>query len=279
MSHATPIMRNVTPTQRMSHGSPSHSMSQTPVMNQAMMGTPQVGGAMGLTPQQQQMLMQQRQQQLLAQQGHLGNGQFNPQHLAHMQANMHAQQNIQSQQQQHMLQQAQQNNQPQQSKIPNPQAYQAQMMRAQLAQMQAQNQQHPQGQQQNQGQQGSPQLTPQQQQQMMMAAAQANGGPTRNLQGINITARQQQLYQNRLMRLRQDMAQRLMPQYGPPNQYPPQIAQQYHVGLERSAKAWLMEGIFREQENAQQRASHAAAVQAQVMQQQQQQNMMHNGMK
>lgn len=71
------------------------------------------------------------------------------------------------------------------------------------------------------------------------------------------------------------MAQRFMSQYGPPQQYPPQIANQYNAGLERSARAWLMEGIMREREGAQQRASQAAAVQAQVMQQQQ--NMM-NGM-
>lgn len=273
MSHATPIMRNVTPTQRMSHSSPSHSMAQTPVMNQAMMATPQMGGAMGLTPQQQQMLMQQRQQHLLAQQGHLGHNQITPQHFAQMQANAHARQNIQSHQQQ-LLHQAHQNQQPQQNKIPNPQAYQAQMVRAQLAQMQAQQQQHTQGQQ-NQGHQGSPQMTPQQQQ-MMMAAAQANGGPMRNFQGLNITPRQFQLYQSRLIRSRQEMAQQYMHQYGPPNQYPPHLAQQYHVGLERHARAWLVEQILREQEGVQQRASQAAAVQAQVMQQQQ--NMMHNGM-
>lgn len=269
MSHATPIMRNVTPTQRMSHGSPNHSMSQTPVMNQAVMGTPQMGGSMGLTPQQQ-MLLQQRQQMLAAQQGHMGHGQFTPQQLAQMQANTHAQQNIQSHQQ-HLLQQAHQQNQQQQPKVPNPQAYQAHMLRAQFAQMQAQ-QQHAQGQP-NQGPQGK-QMTPQQQQ-MMMAAAQANGGQMPNFQNTNITPRQYQLYQSRLMRLRNEMAQRFMSQYGPPQQYPPQIANQYNAGLERSARAWLMEGIMREREGAQQRASQAAAVQAQVMQQQQ--NMM-NGM-
>lgn len=269
MSHATPIMRNVTPTQRMGHGSPNHSMAQTPVMNQAVMGTPQMGGAMGLTPHQQMMLQQRH---LLAQQGHLGHGQFTPQQIAQMQANVHAQQNIQSHQQ-HLLHQAhQQNHQPQAAKMANPQVYQQAMLRAQFAQLQGQPQ-HMQGQQ-NPGQQGN-QLTPQQQQ-MMMAAAQANGGQMRNLQGLNITPRQFQLYQSRLMRLRNEMAQRFMPQYGPPAQYPPHVAQQYTVGLERSARAWLMEGIMREQENAQQRASQAAAVQAQVMQQQQ--HMMHNGM-
>lgn len=70
-----------------------------------------------------------------------------------------------------------------------------------------------------------------------------------------------------------------MAQYGPPTQYPPHIAQQYSIGLERSAKAWVQEIIRREREAAQQqRASQVAAVQAQVMQQQQQQNMMHNAM-
>lgn len=273
MSHATPIMRNVTPTQRMSHGSPSHSMSQTPVMNQTVMGTPQMGGAMGLTPQQQQMLLQQRQQQLLAQQGHMGHGQLTPQQMAQMQANMHAQRNIQSHQQQLLQQAHQQGHQPQQNKMANPQAYQQAMLRAQFAQLQGQ--QPPVQGQQNPGLQGN-QMTPQQQQMMMAAAAaQANGGQMRSLQGLNITQRQYQLYQSRLMRLRNEMEQRFMHQYGPPNQYPPHVLQQYTVGLERSARAWLMEGLMREQENAQ-RASQAAAVQAQVMQQQQ--NMMHNGM-
>ncbi|KAL4891621.1 Spt20 family-domain-containing protein [Aspergillus ambiguus] len=287
MSHATPIMRNVTPTQRMSHASPSRStMAPTPVMNQAMMGTPQMAGGMNLTPQQQQMLMQQR-QQLLAQQGHLGHGQLTPQQFAHLQANAHAQQNLQSHPQ-HMMQ-AQQQNQPQQ-KMPNASAYQSQLMRAQLAQLQmAQQHQQQQQQQQSQGQQmqgqqaqvhqNSPQMNPQQQ--MMMAAVQANGGhPPQNLQGANmaqgaVAQRYNQLYQQRLLRLRQEMSSKLMPQYGPPGQYPPHLLQQYQGGLERNAKSWVQEVIRREREAAQQRA---AVVQAQVMHQQQQQNMMQNGM-
>ncbi|KAB8238439.1 uncharacterized protein BDW43DRAFT_261640 [Aspergillus alliaceus] len=289
MSHATPIMRNVTP-QRMSHASPGRStVAATPVMNQAMMGTPQMAGGMGLTPQQQQMLLQQR-QQMLAQQGHLGHGQLTPQQFAQYQANAHAQQNIQSHQQQ-MLQAQQQSHQQQQQNVPNPQVYQQQLMRAQFAQMQMaqqQQQQHSQGQQpqgqQNQVHQGGSQMNPQQQQ-MLMAAAQANGGKLpQNLQGVNMAQgamaqRYNQLYQQRLLRLRQEMASRLMSQYGPPNQYPPQIAQQYHAGLERNAKAWVHEIIRRERDAAQQqRANQVAAVQAQVMQQQQQQNMMQNGM-
>lgn len=279
MSHATPIMRNVTPTQRMSHGSPNNStISQTPVMNQGMMATPQMGGGgMGLTPQQQQMLLQQRQQQLLAQQGHLGAGGLTPQHISQLQANAHAQQNIQSHQQ-HLIQQ-----QSQQHQQRNQQAYQAQLVRAQFAQMQQAQQQaiNQQGQTpQNQSHQGSPQMTPQQQQQqMMMAAAQANGGHLpQNFQGATMAQRYNNLFQQRLLRLRQEMANRYMPQYGPPTQYPPQIAQQYTVGLERSAKLWVQELVRREREHAQQqRANQVAAVQAQVMQQQQQ-NMMHNGM-
>ncbi|RAH79835.1 hypothetical protein BO86DRAFT_420518 [Aspergillus japonicus CBS 114.51] len=302
MSHATPIMRNVTPTQRMSHASPSHStMAPTPVMNQAtMMATPQMNNGMGLTTQQQQQMLMQQRNQLLAQQGML-HGQFSPK-VAQMQANAHAQQNIQAHQQQQQpqqmqmhfqqQQQPQQQQQQQQAKFPNPQAYQAQLMRAQLAQMQMAQQQQQQSQgQQAQGQQGQmhqngPQLNPQQQQ-MLMAAAQANGGHLpQNMQGVNMTQgvtiaqRYNQLYQNRLLRLRQEMASRLMPQYGPPASYPPQIAQQYQAGLERNAKLWVQELMRREREQAQQqRASQVAAMQAQVMQQQQQQNMMQNGMK
>ncbi|KAH1676160.1 hypothetical protein KXV79_008526 [Aspergillus fumigatus] len=284
MSHATPIMRNVTPTQRLSHGSPSQStMAPTPVMSQAMMNTPQMGGGMGLTPQQQQMILQR--QQLLAQHGQLGPAQFTPQQLAQLQANAHAQQNIQSHQQQ-MMQAQQQNHQAQQQKLGNQQTYQASLLRNQWTQMQmAQQQQQTQGQQpqtqQSQVHQGSPQMTPQQQQQMMMAAAaQANAGHMpQNFQGVNMAQRYSQLYQQRLLRLRQEMSTRFMAQYGPPTQYPPHIAQQYSIGLERSAKAWVQEIIRREREAAQQqRASQVAAVQAQVMQQQQQQNMMHNAM-
>lgn len=287
MSHATPIMRNATP--RMSHGSPSHTgISQTPVMNQGMMATPQMGaGGMGLTPQQQQLLFHQRQQAMIAaQQGNLGHSGLTPQQFSQLQANAHAQQNIQQYQQQQ-----------QQQRIPNQQAYQAQLMRAQLNQMQMaqqlqQNQQqhpqqHPQPQnqqaqaQQNGGHQGSPQMTPQQQQQqILMAAAQANGGHLpQNFQGMNMAQRYTQLYHQRLLRLRQEMAHRFTGQYGPPSQYPPHIAQQYGLGLERSAKVWVNELMKRERESVQQqRASQLAAVQAQVMQQQQQQqqNMMRN---
>ncbi|KAJ5114320.1 Spt20 family [Penicillium alfredii] len=288
VSHATPIMRNVTPTQRMGHGSPNHSMAQTPVMNQPMGATPQMNGGMGLTPQQQ-MLLQQRQQQLLAQQGHLGHSQFTPQQLAQMQANAHAQQNIQSHQQQMLqAQQHQQHPQHQQNqpvqKVPQhtQQAYQAQLMRAQYAQMQMVKQQQgqqqiqPQGQQ-NQAHHGSPQMTPQQQQQqMLMAAAQANGGQVPpNMQGVNIGQRYHHLYQQRLLRLRQEMSQRYLSQYGPPTQYPPQLAQQYGPGLEKNAKAWIQDLMRRDREAAQQHRVNQAAMQAQHMQQQ---NMMHNGM-
>lgn len=289
MSQATPVMHNVTPTQRIGHASPNNTtMAQTPVMNHAMMGTPQMGNGMGLTPQQQQMLIQQR--QMLAQQGHVGHGQFTPQQIAQMQASAHAQQNIQSHQQ-HMMQahQAQQNHHQQQQQHnsmqklqQNQQAYQAQLMRAQLVQMQmAQQQQQQQQHNQQQHHQGSPhQMTPQQQQQqqMLVAAAQANGGHLpQTLQAFNMGQRYQQLYQQRLLRLRQEMARRYMAQYGPPTQYPPQIAQQYGPGLEKSARMWVQEVMRQERESSQQQRASQAAVQAQVMQQQQQ-NMMHNGM-
>ncbi|KAJ5286589.1 Spt20 family [Penicillium angulare] len=316
MSHATPIMRNVTPTQRMGHGSPNHStMGQTPVMNHAIPNTQQMGNGIALT-QQQQIMLQQRQQALLAQQqqqqqGQMGGNQFTPQQLAQMQASAHAQQNIQSHAHQQQLLQAQKTQQAQQAQQaqqqqthPNMQnmprqshqAYQAQLMRAQFAQMQMVKQQGgvPQGQaghgspqqQQQQQQQGMPQqgmnpqqaqqgLTPQQQQQLMMA--QANGGQVPNMQN-NMAARYNRLYHQRLLHLRHEMSQRYMQQYGPPNQYPPQIAQQYGAGLEKNAKAWVQDLMRREREAAQQqRATQQAAMQAQ-QQQQLQQNMMHNGM-
>ncbi|KAJ5333073.1 Spt20 family [Penicillium brevicompactum] len=279
MSHATPIMRNVTPTQRMGHGSPNNPMGQTPLMNQGMGNNAGMNG-MQFTPQQQQLLQQQqqlRQQQILAaQQGHMQPNQFTPQQLAHLQANAHAQQNIQShqhQQQQQLLQaQQQQGNQPVQN-VPqhNQQAYQAQLMRAQYAQMQiVKQQQSGQGQhQQMPGQQkiqGNPQMTPQQQQ-MLMAAAQANGGGPmgQNGQTMNPAQRYSQLYQQRLLRMRHEMSQRYMAQYGPPNQYPPSIAQQYGSGLEKTAKAWVHEVMRRERENGQQQQQQRA-LQAQQMQ-------------
>ncbi|OKO97787.1 hypothetical protein PENSUB_9713 [Penicillium subrubescens] len=299
MSQATPIMRNVTPTQRMNQGSPTHTMAQTPMMNQPMAQTPQMNGAgMGLTPQQQ-MLLQQRQQLLAQQGGQMGGAtQFTPQQLAQLQANAHAAQNIKSHQQQQMLQaqqaqqaQHQQQQQPNMQNIPqhSQQAYQAQLMRAQFAQMQmvkqagGQIQQgQPNQQQQQQLHQGSPQMTAQQQQQqqMLMAAAQANGGQMPNIQGANIAQRYNRIYQQRLLQLRHEMSQRYMTQYGPPTQYPPQIAQQYGAGLEKNAKAWVQDLMRRDREAAQQQrasAMHAQQMQQQ-QQQQQQQNMMHNGM-
>ncbi|CAG8425739.1 unnamed protein product [Penicillium salamii] len=272
MSHATPIMRNVTPTQRMGHGSPNNPMGQTPVMNQAMGNTNQING-MQFTPQQQIMLQQHRQQQILAaQQGHMQPNHFTPQQLAQLQANAHAQQNIQNHQQQQQLLQAQQQqgNQPVQ-KVPQhgQQAYQAQLMRAQYAQMQIVKQQQGGQHQQmagqpNQQHQNTQQLTPQQQQQMLMAAAQANGAQMgQNGQTINPAQRYTQLYQQRLLRMRHEMSQRYMAQYGPPNQYPPSIAQQYGPGLEKTAKAWVHEVMRRERENGQQQQR---ALQAQQMQ-------------
>lgn len=286
MSHATPIMRNVTPTQRMSHGSPNHSMGQTPVMNQGMTTNPQMNGGMPFTPQQQ-MMLQHRQQALLQaqQQGHIQHNQFTPQQLAQLQANAHAQQNIQSHQHQ-LLQQQQQQQQQQQGhqgvpKVPQQgqQAYQAQLMRAQYAQMQIvkQQQQGPQHQpmpnQQNQQHQGNQQMTAQQQQ-MLMAAAQANGGQMGpnggqmgpNTQPINQAQRYTQLYQQRLLRMRHDMSARYMAQYGPPNQYPSNIAQQYGPGLEKTAKAWVAEVMRRERDGGQQQQQQRAALQAQQMQ-------------
>jgi transcription factor SPT20 len=127
-------------------------------------------------------------------------------------------------------------------------------------------------------------MTPQQQQ-MLMAAAQANGGQAPQTQQ-SMQQRYATLYQQRLLRLRQDMSQRLLPQFGPPSQYPPNIAQQYTAGLEKTAKAWIQELIRREREGlpigqqgqpGQQRMNpnQAAMMQAQQAQQMQQQNSMH----
>lgn len=309
MSHATPIMRNVTPTQRMGHGSPNPSMGQTPVMNHAMPGNQQINNGMALN-QQQQLMLQQRQAMLAQQQGgHMGSNQFSQQQLAQMQANAHAQQTIQqSQHQQQQLLQAQkqqqqqgmnpQQNHPGMQNVPRQshQAYQAQLMRTQFAQMQMIKQQGGAGQPGQAAAHGSPQqgqgmpvqgMNPQQQQgqgmtsqqqqqqQLMLAAAQANGGQMPTMQ-TNMAARYNRLYHQRLLHLRHEMSQRYMQQYGPPTQYPPQIAQQYGAGLEKSAKAWVQDLMRRERDAAQQHRAtqQAAAMQAQQMQQQ---NMM-NGM-
>lgn len=135
-----------------------------------------------------------------------------------MQANAYAQQNIQSDQQ-HTLQQS---NPSQQNNIPNQQALQAQVMRIQLQQMQAYNQQVPQGQQ-NQGQQGNPQMM-HQQQEILMTPVQANNRQLCYSHLIIISPRQFHLYQQQLIRLRREIAQRFMYQYRTPNQYPPNIA-------------------------------------------------------
>ncbi|KAJ9300049.1 hypothetical protein DTO271G3_2166 [Paecilomyces variotii] len=171
-----------------------------------------------------------------------------------------AQQNIQSHQSHIMLphqaqpnqhhQQQQQHNASMQ-KLQSQQTYQAQLMRAQLRQMQmAQEQQgHPGQQQYHQG--SQPQITPQQQ--MLPSTAQTNSSHLpQNFQDMAMNQRYQQLYQQRLLRLRQEMATRYMPEYGPPTQYPPHIAQQYGPGLERSARAWVQELIRRERESGQQ---------------------------
>ncbi|PCG96782.1 Spt20 family [Penicillium occitanis (nom. inval.)] len=270
MSHATPIMRNVTPTQRMAHGSPPNTtITQTPVMGNAMMGTPQMAGiGIQMTPQQQQLLLQQRQQQaMMAQQQGLTPQQF---------AQLQAQQNIQNHQHQQQLlnqqQQVQQNQMGQQHQhmqMQSQQAYQAQLIRNQMAQMQMA--QHKQNQQQQGGMQMTPQQQQQQQQQMLIAAAQANANQGQVPQNPQ-QARYQQMFKQRLQVMRADMQKRLQPQYGTPQQYPPPVAQQYYAGLENNARAWVQEVIRRE--NMQQQQNRQAAILAQHQQQQ----MMANGM-
>jgi transcription factor SPT20 len=268
MSHATPIMRNVTPTQRMAHGSPPNTtITQTPVMGNAMMGTPQMAGmGIQMTPQQQQLLLQQRQQAMMAQQQGLTPQQF---------AQLQAQQNIQNHQHQQQLlnqqQQAQQNQMGQQHQLQqmqSHQAYQAQLIRNQMAQMQMA--QHKQTQQQQGGMQMTPQQQQQQQQQMLIAAAQANANQGQVPQNPQ-QARYQQMFKQRLQLMRADMQKRLQSQYGTPQQYPPPVAQQYYAGLENNARAWVQDLMRRENMQQQQR-------QAALLQQHQQQQMMANGM-
>jgi transcription factor SPT20 len=54
------------------------------------------------------------------------------------------------------------------------------------------------------------------------------------------------------------MAERLMPDYGPPIQYPPDIAQEYTTGLENAAKGFVQDIMRRD------RAEMAAAQQRQA---------------
>ena len=66
LQQAVPVMRNVTPTPRMTHGSPGTSgMVATPIMGHAMMPTPHMNGQ-NLTPQQQHMLNIQHSQAAMA---------------------------------------------------------------------------------------------------------------------------------------------------------------------------------------------------------------------
>ncbi|KAL4993932.1 hypothetical protein BDV10DRAFT_189510 [Aspergillus recurvatus] len=54
------------------------------------------------------------------------------------------------------------------------------------------------------------------------------------------------VFQQHLLRLRQDMATRLMQQYGPPTEYPPDVAQEYTVGLEQTAKDFVLDMMRRD---------------------------------
>ncbi|KAJ5496245.1 hypothetical protein N7463_008232 [Penicillium fimorum] len=58
------------------------------------------------------------------------------------------------------------------------------------------------------------------------------------------------LYQERLLRMRHDMSTRYMAQYGPPSQYPSNIAQVYGAGLDQVAKLWVAEVMRRERNGA-----------------------------
>jgi transcription factor SPT20 len=143
------------------------------------------------------------------------------------------------------------------------QAYLAHLMRAQLAQMrmaEPQQSQPPQGEMLR----NSPQMMTQRrqeekrriaqtkaqkQQQMLMVAA--RGQTSRNMQSMNMgprfdtTWRYVKIYQQRLFRLKHNTLVRLLSQYGAPTDWPPQVAQEYTVGLEQAAKA-ITEDVMRE---------------------------------
>lgn len=129
------------------------------------------------------------------------------------------------------------------------QSYEAQVMRAHDAQLKIVKQQQQIQDTQNQPQ-GNGQLTPQERvHQPAIAATQTNDTPMdHNGQSIRNPQRYTQLYQQRLLRMRHDMSQRYITQYGPPKQYPYDIALEYGPGLERTAKAWINEVIQRERE-------------------------------
>ncbi|CAI7665996.1 unnamed protein product [Penicillium viridicatum] len=125
-----------------------------------------------------------------------------------------------------------------------------QLRRAQRAQLKIAEQQQEIQDAQNQ-QQGNRHLTSQERQQKLMSAAtqtndspmDQNGQPTGNPDTDRYT------YQERLLHIRHHMSQRYIPQYGPPNQYPPDIAREYGPGLERTAKAWVPEVMQRERQS------------------------------
>ncbi|EEP78072.1 predicted protein [Uncinocarpus reesii 1704] len=310
MSHATPIMRNITPTQRMGHGSPiTTTMTQTPVMGQTMMA-PQMN-RMVMTPQQQHAMMQQRQAILAQQQGLNPGHQFNPQQVVQMHANAVAQQNIQQAQQQQILQQQQQHH-PQQQQQPrgpqqqqmHPQAFQAQLLRSQLAHMQAAHQGHQQQQTQQQHHSNIPQLSAQQQQMLAAAQQAAAQQGAQQPNGVNnprkhpLAQHYGNLYQSHLQRLRAEMASKYSSTVGPPHTYPAELHAHFHEGLEKEARQFVSEVMKKDRENGRQRAIIAAQVaqnqaqaqahaqaqaqaqvhaQAQAMQQQQSHNLMGNG--
>ncbi|KAL2844406.1 hypothetical protein BJX68DRAFT_242960 [Aspergillus pseudodeflectus] len=258
---ATPVTRNSSPgAPPISASSSGLSTAQTPVTNEAMRGTPHMGMDITLTPQQQQQFLSQR-RELLAQHG-ISASPLTPQQFAQLQANMRAQQNIQNHQLQVMQQQPPQQLNPrsQEQKSPNPEAYQAHLMRAQVEQMEMARQQ-----QETQRFQNSIPTNAEHQQQMPVAPVQANSNQnqqdllhpqsTSGMQPrIAATQRYTQLYQQRLLRLRQDMATRLMHQYGPPIQYPPQVAEEYVTGLEQAAKQYVRDIMQRDR-------AHIAAIQ------------------
>jgi transcription factor SPT20 len=62
---------------------------------------------------------------------------------------------------------------------------------------------------------------------------------------INTTWQYVEIYQQRLFRLKHDMLVRLLPQYGLPTDWPPQVAREYTVGLEQAAMGFT-EDVMRQ---------------------------------
>jgi hypothetical protein len=82
---------------------------------------------------------------------------------------------------------------------------------------------------------------------LRVASSAASGSGKSNMKSSNLLPRYNKLYQQKLLHLRREMSRRYS-QYGSPAMYPPDLAQQYGTGMERTAKAWLQDLMRRERE-------------------------------